>query len=182
MIDPSDVQRSKTLADVVPPLAGMKSLLHVGEQMRDGWEFWPDWFRAHGIELFDVLEIYGPSAKTLRTMPLWRNVYQGDVRDCAQMSVAPVDVVFWWHGPEHVPKCGFQTAIDNLVGGWQPKLIILGMPWGVHRNDDREWENKASLHVATWYPAELEAMGWEVRTDGPVDVPSGHITAWKELG
>lgn len=178
-IDPSDVQRAKTLVDVAPLLPGCKSLLHVGEQLREGWQFWPDWFAARGIEHFDLLEIWGPSVARLREIGGWRHIYNADVRDCAQMSAAPCDVVFWWHGPEHILKGDFGVAIDNLVGGWQPKLIILGMPFGRHGNSDMEFANKASYHISTWYPGELRELGWRCVTDGPRDTQSGHITAWK---
>lgn len=176
---PSDVQRAKTLADVEPLLKGMKSMLHIGEQLRAGWEFWPEWFRARGIEHIDVIEVYPPHVKNIRMVGGWRHVYMADVRkpDCDILD--PVDVVFWWHGPEHVLHEEFDPAIRTILRTWKPKLIIVGCPWGRHGNKSFVFENKAAYHVSTWYPHEFNQMGWRTVTDGPKDVPSGHITAWK---
>lgn len=181
MTDPSDVRRAKTLEDVVPLLAGMQSLLHVGEQMREGWEFWPDWFKAHGIEAFDCLEIYGPNVEALRAMPRWRRVYRADVRQVALLDAPEqADIVFWWHGPEHVPTLDFEPAIDGLIHAFTPKLIILGVPWGPHRNWEHKFKNPASYHRSIWYPADLTARGYGLATDGVESC--GHISAWRTVG
>ena len=180
-VDPSDVQRSKTLSAVQPLLKGCKSLLHVGEQMREGWEFWPDWFRARGIEHIDVVEIYPPHVEKLRAVGGWRHVYHDDVRKPTSAILDPVDVVFWWHGPEHLLHEEFDPAIRTIMSKWHPRLIIVGTPWGIYDNSSDKWDNPAAYHISTWYPHEFNRMGWHAVTDGPKDIHSGHITAWRTV-
>lgn len=180
IIEPSDMARARTLANVWPIVQRYKSLLHVGEQLRSGWKFWPDTFKSYGIETMDVLEIWRPNAEALRGMPLWRHVYHANVLQADEVAVDPVDIVFWWHGPEHLQREQFDTAIDALIKGFMPKLIILGLPWGRHDNWEHKFKNVASYHRSIWYPDDLKKMGYQVATEGTEN--HGHISAWREVG
>jgi len=99
----------------------------------------------------------------------------GDVRE---METGTYDVVFWWHGPEHIERGEIPDTLKRLEA--VSNNIVLGCPWGVYQQG-AEYGNPYEEHKATLYPADFEAWGYEVATCGEADSGNGlsHILAWK---
>jgi len=81
----------------------------------------PDYIRnARGLkEQFGhrlaLLEIVPEWAKALKKMDIFDIVKIGDVRNVQRMRFAePIDVVYWRHGPEHLPVEDVKPALKKL--------------------------------------------------------------------
>lgn len=87
------------------------------------------------------------------------------------------DIVFWWHGPEHVKAVNLPDILKKIEG-LANYLIVLGCPWGryklgpIHGNPYQE-------HKSRLYPENFP--GYETDCIGTVDVPGSNLTAvkWK---
>jgi len=174
--------RYDTLKPVLPILGGLTGIVSIGEQLSGGWDWWIKFFGDIGFTKRSVLEIYHPNVAAIRLLPNWHKVYEADATTLDPGDVEPHDVVIWWHGPEHVRHDLVLPTVDRLVAAFSPKVIILGMPWGVHCNTERDFENPHSYHISTWFPKDWLGHGYSVATSGAPNTPGGHITAWRAIG
>lgn len=101
---------------------------------------------------------------------------------CTEISDFPLgityDVVFWWHGPEHV-ESGVLRATLQHIELLADHCVVLGCPWGVYKvgaiNANPYQEHKASI-----YPAMLQDLGYDkIECIGIEDVPGSNIAAVK---
>ena len=70
-----------------------------------------------------ILEVWPKNVVDLKAAGF--NVIQGDVRE--YMPEHPYDVVFWWHGPEHVHKQELMPTIDKILS-YTNQALITGCP------------------------------------------------------
>lgn len=160
-----------------------KRLLYVGASSGRSY-FLPD-FRAGGYHV-DILEAWDFNVKILREK--WSEkkkgqgkVFHGDVRNCLRI-VKPesYDVVFWWHGPEHIHAKDLARTLKQLEA--VAPLVILGCPWGLAPQGP-VGGNEYERHLASLEPSDFEKLGYKTDTvpgagkDGRG--PRSHITAWK---
>lgn len=132
---------------------------------------------AKAAKYVDVLEAWPDNVKALHTNVNFRNVIQGDVRDIDKLIRQSYDLVFWWHGPEHVTEEEASSVIDSLRE--IAKVVILGCPWGILRQD-AAYDNPYEQHQSALYPSFFEERGFLVSTMGQQDKGGSNITAWLE--
>lgn len=68
----------------------------------------------------------------------------GDVRNILQLTNEKYDLIFWWHGPEHIYENELITTIQNVESLLNKNgVIILGSPdgWQEQHNDDGNIHN-----------------------------------------
>ena len=167
--------RRSSLLRMVPDLFEKKrSVLYVGA--RDGrMDFGRDLMEA-GASLV-VLEIHRPNVEYLDTVPGLSAVIHGDVRTAELDS--SFDLVFWWHGPEHVridELSGTLMRLESITN----ELVVLGCPWG--RYEQRaEYGNPHEVHLSHLAHRTLEELGYEVECLGKEGTPGSNLTAVKRM-
>jgi hypothetical protein len=172
------VVREQQLRDELPQLfENPGSLLYVGAKARMHTALEMLHQAGHRIT---VLEAWPAYCGQLRLDPLARwvdRVVMGDVTE-AIYGLPDYDVIFWFHGPEHVYLWQFEITEAKLAK-MARRLVVLGAPWG---KTDGGGTNPFGHHVSAHYEANWQALGYETRTIPPMDVPGGHILGWKVTG
>jgi len=168
-------ERLKTLHDIPGLMDRGGTLLYIGARLPDGLRGIPEIQNA-GYTV-TILDVWPGNVQELREAG-W-NVTQGDVRDAARVfKRKQFDVVFWWHGPEHVEKLELGKVVSGLKKIAR-RLLVAGCPWGLYEQGE-EYGNPHERHVAHLEPEDLIVAGLpHTRTYGVRDTgyPS-HITAW----
>jgi hypothetical protein len=145
-------------------LTGGGTLLYVGASPRRA-QFLERLMATHRVTL---LEIWPANADYFRQKGPGLEVVCGDVRQVAKLAL-PVDrydVAFWWHGPEHIRDSELAAALAGLEQ--RARMVVIGCPWGASRQVAIDG-NAHQQHVATLYPADLQARGYRVDTIGVVN-------------
>jgi len=164
--------RTASLERMVPDLYSYYSVLYVGartDRMDYGDEF------RKGPTKIDVLEIFKPNVIYLKSLDWINEVHHGDVRSCSIDK--DYDIVFWWHGPEHIKE----EELANTLTWLEEKAkvaVVLGCPWGkspqghLHNNPNEE-------HVSHYDYQIFEDLGYKVECIGEKDVVGSNITSVK---
>jgi len=163
----------QTLA-ALPDLGQMVGCLYVGANARR--------FQLHALmpRPLIVLEVFPRYVEQLRGSSRWRTdeVICGDIRDF-EGSPGMVDLLCWWHGPEHVGR----EQAARLLGPASPlhriyrRAFLVGAPWGHYRQGVVDG-NPAQEHLSHLEPDFFESLGYHTATLGACGVRGGHITAW----
>ena len=164
----------------LPELFGTtyNSVLYVGANQRRQ-HFVSD-FEAAGYERIVILEAFQANYEFLRkkfaSSPPYE-VIHGDVRNAEEVANGTYDVVFFWHGPEHLHSDEIGPVLAKLerMAG---KVIVLGMPHGRY-DQGPEYGNPYEEHLAAIYPQFLEDLGYSCETLMEADQRGSNITAWK---
>lgn len=122
----------------------------------------------------EILEVWEPYRAFLETIEGVRAVHIGDVRTC-QPGV--YDSVFWFHGPEHLPKDDVPTALQNCED-MARHAVVIGMPFGDTGSGATEG-NHYNEHKSAWQGPDLEPFGYRWMV---THVGYRNITAVKMLG
>lgn len=174
--------RLRLLKDKVPELFRPGSLLNVGAN-RVRFELLDDLHRAG--RRVTLLEIWPANVGRWKGDRRLEAVVRGDVRELDRLRSDPdsglgsYEAVLWWHGPEHIEREGLPATLSQLERAAE-RLIVLGCPWGVYPQGEF-MGNPHDAHRASLYPADFEALGYEVATIGQPDRPDGSIIAWKRI-
>jgi hypothetical protein len=167
--------RLKTLHEIPGLMTGSGTLLYIGARLPDGLRGIPE-LKEAGYEV-TILEVWPKNVAALREAG-W-NVIEGSAQDAPEILAGRrFDVVFWWHGPEHVVKKELPKVIDGLkeITG---RILVTGCPWGEY-DQPPLCGNPHERHVSHLNPEDMIKAGMpETRTFGVKDTayPS-HITAW----
>lgn len=168
--------RYRQLIDIAPKVFSHKTVLYIGAR-KDRYQFLANFFSA-GYNI-SILEIHEPNADFFRTLPWVNDVITDDVRTFK--SDNKYDIVFWWHGPEHISKEDLSDTLRNLESITN-KMIVLGCPWGdVPRNDKYEKENVNEKHLNIIGIGDLESLGYKASYFGTENVLGSNIIAVKEM-
>lgn len=90
------------------------------------------------------------------------------------------DVVFWWHGPEHIAHDELVATLGKLEA-ITTDLIVLGCPWGIYEQDEVDG-NPFEKHQTYFYEHDFSELGYNVDAIGKVDAPNeNNLLAWKEM-
>lgn len=166
--------RANHLADLAPKLFKYKSVLYVGARI-DRSDFLSN-FKNNGSKI-TILEIHKPNVNYFKTLPWVSEVIEGDVTEFK--SNHKYDVVFWWHGPEHIEKSKLADTLKNLESITK-KIIVLGCPWGeVPQNRNIEQENPYEKHVSYFDIGEFEKFGYKTDYSGIKDNSGSNIISVK---
>lgn len=171
--------RLPQLIDSVPELyRGSKKVLYVGaNRMRsDGLSL----LKSFGHEI-TLLEIFPSNAEFYMNDERLEHVITGDVReiDSLDLPYNRFDVVFWWHGPEHIDRDDFKPTVEKLEN--IADLIVLATPWGYYRNPP-SYGNKNEEHRWRCLIGDFKSLGYSVVTQGEKDAVGSHLLAWRQVG
>ena len=100
----------------------------------------------------------------------------GDIRE--KMAANAYDLVFWYHGPEHVTKDELDAALANCERAVKPGgMVVLGCPWG--DGPDGNVASPYGKHVSKWYPEDFTDRGYHAAVGGTKDSGYSSLIAWK---
>lgn len=166
--------RAVHLQNLAPNLFEAKSVLYIGARI-DRADFLANFLNS-GCEV-TLLEIHKPNVDYFRTVSGITEVIEGDVTKFE--SEKKFDVVFWWHGPEHIEKSKLAETLAKLES-MATKTIILGCPWGaVPQGANFVTENPYEKHVSYFDLGEFEKLGYKTDYSGLKDNPGSNIIAIK---
>lgn len=149
-----------------------KKMLYVGASQWRAYLY--DNFIIYGYKI-DILEIFEPNVLFLREKGF--NVIQGDVCKLDSFIKDNYDVIFWWHGPEHIEKDKLEYTLSRLeLFG---NLIILGCPSDEVSLQEEVYGNIYEKHL--WNPQQSDFEKFGFNTSRIQRTPySDHITAWRK--
>jgi hypothetical protein len=108
------------------------------------------------------LEIFERNCQVGRSKYPNHSFINGDVRNIKELTNEKFDLIFWWHGPEHV----YENELVKTITDIETKLnnngvIILGSPdgWQEQHNDDGNIHND---HYSGPDTAFYESIGYDV--------------------
>jgi len=168
------LKRQRSILKLAPDIFKHKTVLYVGART-DRFDFGKN-FKVKGFEI-DVLEIFPDNVEYLKKIKWLRNVILGDVRN-PPMDVK-YDVVFWWHGCEHIKKEELKPTLEKLER-IATKLVVLGCPYGIYRQDALHG-NPYERHISAYEPKDFEELGYNTDIIGTKNVRGSNITAVKKL-
>lgn len=171
-LDASNLERIASLDRAVPDWRSPCSILYIGAgERQDLLEFLPD------ASTTTIVEIIPERAAMVRRDFSRMTVKTADIR-CYGMGNH--DLGFWWHGPEHIAMDPAIEVIKRMQD--RCKIVVIGVPWGLCQfREDQVTHPEVDMHLSTWRPTDLEALGFQCLTDGEVDVIGSNITAaWRQ--
>ena len=165
--------RTESLARMIPELftGKYKSVLYIGARI-NRCDYLHQ-FRQSGY-VIDIVEVFEPNACYYSAMEWIRQVYNIDIKD--YIPATPYDVIFWWHGPEHVSTDDLPAILWNLEKSC--KIIILGCPWGIF-DLKPDYGNSHEEHISHLDYKFFEDRGYTTECLGEKDVPGSNITSVK---
>ena len=167
--------RDASLQRLIPDLYDYKSVLYIGARS-DRFDYGED-FRDAGYEV-TILEIFKPNVRYLRTIKWVKYVCHCDVRKFWGISNW-FDIIFWWHGPEHIKDYEISATVLNLEK-YAKVAVVLGCPWGYFRQGAIHG-NKYEAHVSSNDYQIFEQLGYTVECLGKKDERGSNITAVKHV-
>ena len=174
--------REESVNRCIPDLfnGSYSSVLYVGANQRR--QHFLDRFRESGYRKIVVLEAFERNYQFLKEKFEARNphtyrIIWGRVQDIENVRIEPVDVVFFWHGPEHLHQHEIAPTLDRLETICN-HVIVCGMPFGFYEQGP-EYGNPFETHQFHIYPTFLENLGYQTETLGEQDQRGSNITAWK---
>lgn len=162
--------REKSVRKNIPDLLDYKSMLYIGANKRR--QHFLDWFINAKYDV-TIVEAFKENYGYLKEKFKEHKVIHGDIRTT---HVENYDVIFYWHGIEHLPFSDIPNILRKLES--KCKLIVLGMPFGVYVQE-AEYGNKYEVHESAIYPEFLVQQRYEYETLGDMDQRGANITAWK---
>jgi len=169
-----DQKRTQSLKRLIPDLFTYKSVLYIGA--RNKRIDYGDMFRENQYQI-TIVEIFKPNVKYLKTIKWIKDVIHADINTFKTNN--KYDIVFWWHGPEHIEKSKLQGIISKLET-FADVAVVLGCPWGdvVQANKDN---NPYERHISYLDCGDFESMGYKTEFIGPKDIMGSNITAVKYI-
>lgn len=171
--------REKTVVEILKNYKGeLKTFLNVGfhnwEDPRRHW--WIKICNANNID-WKIMEIFTPNVEdALKKGCPSDKIFNGNIIDTAQYS--NFDCILFWHGPEHLKKNEFLTALPKIESKTN-KLLIFGMPLG-HEPQDDAYGNPFERHESDWFEQDWKNLGYEtIPIHDHQKYP--HITTYKTL-
>jgi len=160
----------------VPALFEAERALYVGANRHIVPTLVPE-LKAAGVELH-LLEIYEPNVEHYRAEfpDLFASLTLGDVREVEAFAFPALDAAIWWHGPEHLRASEWRPVLEKLEA--RAPVVVVGCPWGEWPQGATEG-NEHERHRTAVYPADLEAVGYEVQAIGEGPDRRGYLIAWK---
>jgi hypothetical protein len=166
--------RTESLLRLMPDLFSERSVLYIGARS-DRMDYGEEFKKAKAT--IDVLEIYKPNVDYLKKINWINEVFLGDVRTFNIEK--KYDVIFWWHGPEHILESELKSTLDRLEKKAET-AVILGCPWGeFHQGPD--YGNENEIHESHYDYTIFEDLGYTVECLGNKNTHGSNITSIKFL-
>ena len=161
-----------------------KKLLTIGERTPD---FKIIEASKHGWQI-DILEAFPHNLQYICRNPyIGHEIFaktnfhliQGDIidtlknEDNEQLDYSKFDLVWWFHGIEHLTKQEGEKVLRELIK--RSKVIIMSMPHGVFEQSPEDLSgqnNPYELHKSAWYPIDFEGLKAVTFVEGAPDMRS----------
>ena len=169
--------RAASLARLAPDLFDYTSVLYIGARS-NRFHFGKD-FAKKDYEI-TVMEAYKPNVEALLGVPFVQEVIEADVRQVHELTLKSFDVIFWWHGPEHVTHDELLRTIPHLEN-LCIKILVLGCPWRKYAQG-AVGGNPFERHLEDYDYDVFESLGFEVECLGERDKGGSNITSVKRMG
>ena len=168
--------RKESLLRLVPDLFSgkYKSVLYVGAKERR-FHFGED-FKQAGFKI-TIVEVFEKDAENLKKIDWVKEVICCDITTFN--TYKKYDVIFWWHGPEHIEEFRLPETIKRIEG-FCNNVVILGCPWGMYKQG-AVGGNENEIHLSHYDHASFEKIGYEVECLGIQNAKGSNITAVKIL-
>lgn len=157
----------------------INSFLNIGfhdyQSIRKRW--WIDLCKANGID-WHIVEIFKQNCDNFiqHAPPEDRHrITHGDIKNISQIFDNNFDIVFHFHGPEHLLKDEYIDLLPEIESAAN-KMIILGCPNGVEEQG-AAYGNPFEKHLSFWTEEDFQNLGYN--TILVSDKKPGHITAYK---
>ena len=154
------------------------SVLYIGAKKKR-WDYVPEMHNG-GAEI-TALEACKENADGIWWSVYFKRVIHGDVRyiDYLDLGRDKFDVVFWWHGPEHVSKAEAKELVPKLVA-LANKYVVFGVPWGVVPQGAVKG-NYYEVHLSYWDIQDFRDIDFVVEAIEPKDVMGSCLIGWRKL-
>lgn len=174
-------QLLRRIPDALNDGGGEKTLLYVGgkpERLQ-----MVDIFADNGFAI-DVLEIWRVNVENLKKWngdaKIFRTIYQGNIRNTAELPKEKYGIVMFWQGPEHVSREDLPFVLRNMES-LATRLVILASPWGRYAQD-AIGGNPFEKHVSHYYETDFAGFGYQTDAIGTKDKKGSNLLAWKRIG
>lgn len=170
--------REMQLIENIPDVFDYASVLYVGASC-DRQQMLKD-FRNRNF-IIDIVEPFKDNYEYCKLIPGIRKVYDDTIQLYASRTenYKQYDVVFWWHGPEHISDKEVERTF-NQIEAMATKLVVLGCPWGKYEQGPIKG-NIYEIHKTDWDVKDFESMGYKTSTLGQKDVSGSNLLAWKKI-
>lgn len=175
-IEPRNYDRLASLLLLAPNLfrEEYKTVLYIGAR-ESRFDFGNLLGRA-GYKI-TILEAHQANAIHLNSLGLYE-VIHGDITTY-DFQKRKFDIVFWWHGPEHIEFDQLENTVKKLES-IASKLVILGCPYGIYEQGELEG-NPYEVHKSHHIPHEFICLNYDVIQIGEKDIHGSNITAVKHI-
>jgi hypothetical protein len=153
-----------------------KRILYIGAK-EGRWDYVPELYEAgHRIT---VLEVFKKNYDAICNHRYFELVVLGDVRYISYMNLwkEQFDVIFWWHGPEHLRYQEAEEVILDLEE-MATQSVILGTPWG-DVPQGKVGQNVYEAHLSTWGEHNFTELGYQVTPHHIKDMMGSCLIAYK---
>jgi hypothetical protein len=179
--NPIQEEREKQVEKNLPELFTTKyqSVLYIGANQKR--QHFVDRFEKSNYNEIVILEVFKENFEFLKTKFNQTtsgifDVIHGDVRDIDKILKKTFDVVFFWHGIEHLNESEIESILKKLER--ISKVVVLGLPYGKYEQGP-EYGNPFEEHLSAIYPSFLENLGYKTDVLGKPDKKGSNIMAWK---
>jgi len=169
------------LIEFIPDLFSYKTVLYIGACETRHLHLEKFFLSGYSI---DVLEAWYDNCQWLQKFNKEKNwirkIIWNDVRELETGDVLDrnYDIVFFWHGLEHI----FLEQQENTIKWlkyYTDKLLVLGCPYGNFFQGEVNG-NPYEKHLCSIYSKDLENLGFDIIAIGYVDDPWGYLIGfWK---
>jgi len=166
-------KRKKQVEKNIPDIWKYKTVLYIGARRyrRD----FTNQFKQKGYRI-DILEVFDKNLQSLKKLKFINKLIKGDVREVDKLIDQEYDVIFWWHGPEHIHKNELKDTLNKLKK-ISNKLVVCGCPYGKYEQGvvyGNVWEK----HLSYLEPANFKKSSFQVDVLGKKDSLGSNILSW----
>lgn len=142
--------------------------------------YFADRLAAHKhCQYVDLLEVWPANIEGLQGHSLFRKLILGNGKAVAEHVDQKYDLIFWWHGPEHIYDHEIPMAVESMKKVCD-KHIILGCPWGMYEQGT-VYGNPFEEHKSHLHPEFYENLGFITSTIAKPNHKMGNITSWMDV-
>lgn len=167
--------REKQLENCITDIFKHKSVLYVGANTHR-CHILPS-FRNRGYKI-DIVEPFEMNCKHYDGVIGINKVHHSTIIEFKPEK--KYDVVFWWHGPEHINRDKLEATLKHMES-MADKYVVLACPWGDNAQDAIDGNNY-EIHRSSLYQKDFEEYGYHAKTIGIVDTYGSNLLAWKHMG
>lgn len=105
----------------------------------------------------DIIEIYEENFNYIKNNYKFRKIILGDIQE---FELETYDLIFWYHGPEHIEKENFKPTLERLEK--KTKHIVIGCP----KNDHLVYDNNLNIfekHLWKVCENDFISLGYSVK-------------------